>query len=50
MGVLPKTFEDRILLAQKTTSSGDAFAITIESLGGQASPSLDQLVVMGNIG
>ena len=50
MGVLPKTSEDRILLAQKTTISGDAFAITIEPLGGQASPSLDQLVVMGNIG
>ncbi len=49
MGVLPKSTTDQIMLASNTTGDGDAFAITIEPLGGQSAPSLDQLVVMGNI-
>lgn len=48
MGVLSKT-DDGILIASNATKDGDAFAITIEPLGGNASPSLDQLVVMGEI-
>ncbi len=46
MGVLSKT-EQGILVASNATKKGDAFAITIEPLGGKASPSLDQLVVLG---
>jgi hypothetical protein len=49
MGVLPKNSE-ALMAASKNTLDGDAFAITIEPLGGRPSPSLDQLVVMGNIG
>lgn len=48
MGVLSKT-ETGILIASNATVEGDSFAITIEPLGGKASPSLDQLVVMGAI-
>ncbi|NEN25507.1 anti-sigma factor [Cryomorpha ignava] len=48
MGVLSKT-EEGILIASNATKDGDTFAITIEPLGGKASPSLDQLVVMGAI-
>lgn len=49
MGVLPKD-ASALMAASGSTTVGDAFAITIEPLGGQASPSLDQLVVLGNIG
>ncbi len=49
MGVLPKDAA-ALMAASGSTTIGDAFAITIEPLGGQASPSLDQLVVLGNIG
>jgi anti-sigma-K factor RskA len=48
MGVLPKDFQD-VYLADAQTSDGDAFAITIEPLGGLESPSLDQLVYMGAV-
>lgn len=48
MGVLPKEASD-VLMAQKTSVVGDAFAITIEPLGGKPSPTLDQLVVMGKV-
>lgn len=48
MGVLPKDFQD-VYLADSQTNDGDAFAITIEPLGGLESPSLDQLVYLGNV-
>lgn len=48
MGVLPKEASD-VLMAQKTSVVGDAFAITVEPLGGKPSPTLDQLVVMGKV-
>ena len=48
MGVLSKT-DEGILIASNATKEGDAFAITIERLGGNESPNLDQLVVMGEI-
>jgi len=48
MGVLPKDFQD-VYLADSQTNDGDAFAITIEPLGGLKNPSLDQLVYLGNV-
>lgn len=48
MGVLPKDFAD-IYLADKLASEGDAFAITIEPLGGLPDPSLDQVVFYGTV-
>ena len=47
MGVLSKS-DTGILIASNTAMEGDAFAITVEPLGGLPSPSLDQLVVMGS--
>jgi anti-sigma-K factor RskA len=46
MGVLPKDAR-QVMLASEKTTKGDAFAITIEPLGGKESPTLEQLVVMG---
>jgi anti-sigma-K factor RskA len=48
MGVLPKDYQD-VYIAESQTSEGDAFAITIEPLGGLKNPSLDQLVYMGSV-
>ncbi len=48
MGVLPKEASE-ILLAQKTSIVGDAFAITVEPLGGKPQPTLEQLVVLGKV-
>ena len=48
MGVLPKGTSE-ILLAQKSSIVGDAFAITIEPLGGKPTPTLEQLVVLGKV-
>lgn len=48
MGVLPKDASE-VLMAQKTSVVGDAFAITVEPLGGKPSPTLEQLVVMGKV-
>ncbi len=49
MGVLPLNSQG-LLTAEVGTLKGDAFAVTIEPLGGQPTPSLDQLVLLGNIG
>ena len=48
MGVLPKDFQD-VYLADAQTNDGDAFAITIEPLGGLENPTLDQLVYLGTV-
>ncbi|MCZ4409559.1 anti-sigma factor [Cryomorphaceae bacterium 1068] len=48
MGVLPKDFQD-VYLADSQTNDGDAFAITIEPLGGLENPTLDQLVYLGTV-
>ena len=48
MGVLPKDYQD-VFIAESKTSDGDAFAITIEPLGGLKNPSLDQLVYIGAV-
>ncbi|MFT4771507.1 MAG: anti-sigma-K factor RskA [Cryomorphaceae bacterium] len=48
MGVLPKDFNNVFLLG-KLAIEGDAFAITIEPLGGLPDPSLDQLVFYGTV-
>jgi anti-sigma-K factor RskA len=37
------------LLEMKTTATADAFAITLEPSGGSILPTLDQLVVIGNV-
>lgn len=48
MGVLPKN-ENGILVADAAGLDCDAFAITIEPMGGKPEPTLDQLVVMGKV-
>jgi anti-sigma-K factor RskA len=48
MGVLPKDFDD-VYLTDQLTPQGQAFAITIEPLGGLPEPSLDQLAFIGNV-
>jgi len=48
MGVLPKDFNN-VFLAGELAIEGDAFAITIEPLGGLPDPSLDQLVFYGTV-
>lgn len=48
MGVLPVDFQE-IYLADSQTSEGDAFAITIEQVGGNENPTMDQLVYLGEV-
>lgn len=48
MGILPKDFSD-VYLTDKLALEGDAFAITIEPLGGLPDPSLDQIAFYGNV-
>ena len=51
MGVIPTNAvgQQELALLKKTEVQPDAFAITIEPFGGQATPSLDQLMVLGNL-
>lgn len=49
MGVLPKDVSG-VVAANVKTREGDAFAITIEPLGGKPTPNLDRLVAMGKTG
>ncbi|MCH2215671.1 MAG: anti-sigma factor [Flavobacteriales bacterium] len=48
MGILPKEFSD-VYLSDKLAAEGDAFAITIEPLGGLPDPSLDQIAFYGKV-
>lgn len=48
MGVLPMESDGSVQL-MKPTDKADAFAITIEPAGGLPSPSLDQLVFLGQV-
>ncbi len=49
MGVVPKDSNAAAFSSPVRVMAGDAFAITVEPLGGNPSPSLDQLVVIGNV-
>ncbi len=46
-GMLPLNDTDSTMLKMKDFESAQAFAITIEKAGGSASPTLEQMVVMG---
>lgn len=48
MGVLPRG-ADQILTAEKMTKEGQTFAVTAEPLGGMPTPTLEQLVVIGDV-
>jgi anti-sigma-K factor RskA len=48
MGVLPKDASE-ILTMEYASLQGDAFAITIEPLGGNPTPTLENLVVLGKV-
>jgi anti-sigma-K factor RskA len=49
MGLLEKHFEDKILQMKAAKPAADAFAITLEKEGGNGSPTLSELYVMGNV-
>jgi anti-sigma-K factor RskA len=44
-----KTDPGKILLEMKEIPAAQAFAVTLEKRGGSASPTMDQMVVLGNI-
>jgi anti-sigma-K factor RskA len=46
MGVISKDATE-VLVASGVTLAGQAFAITVEPLGGNASPTLEKLIVLG---
>ncbi len=48
MGVIPIDASE-VLIASQSATGGQAFAITIEKLGGSPTPSLDQLILLGNV-
>lgn len=48
-GMLPMNDGDSALIRMKDFESAQAFAITIEKEGGNASPTLDKMVVMGAV-
>ena len=49
LGILPTDKQEALLLRMKDVSQPQAFAITIEPIGGSASPSLDKMIVLGTI-
>lgn len=49
MGMISKDPNTDLITQMKSTKNADAFAITIEPLGGSKVPSLEQLVVLGKV-
>ena len=49
LGMLPNEKQEALLLRMKDVSEPQAFAITIEPKGGSASPTLDQMIVLGKL-
>ena len=47
MGILPKDVNGALMASQKTMK-GEAFALTIEPLGGRKEPSMEKMVVMAH--
>jgi len=48
MGILPKDEEGALMASQKTME-GEAFALTIEPLGGREQPTMEKMVVMAPV-
>lgn len=48
MGILPKD-QEGALIASKKTMNGEAFALTIEPLGGREQPTMEKMVVMAPV-
>jgi anti-sigma-K factor RskA len=49
MGVVEKGLEKKYVQEMKTTFQADAFAITIEPKGGRKTPTLEKLIVLGEV-
>lgn len=49
MGVLEKRFKDKVLQMKAAKASAAAFAITLEKEGGNPSPTLSEMYVMGKV-
>jgi anti-sigma-K factor RskA len=49
LGVLPTGKQQTALLKVKDVSAPQAFAITIEPVGGSANPTMDQMIVLGKL-
>ena len=49
MGLVEKGLDQRYVQEMKNTLQADAFAITIEPKGGKSAPTLEKLIVLGEV-